>query len=423
VNARRAIDWLRAHPLTADALFAAVILLVTVPTLFSYSEVVGVSVRRPDLLAAVLLCAQTLPLAFRRRAPGVVLLTVGIATIAFEALHYPTDAGAVALVVMSYTVGAHVPRPRAYAMLASIVAGMLVAMLVTAYHPTVTDVFANLVVYVTGFLLGNNTRTRRAYLQELESRAEWLELEREVLARQAVVEERARIARELHDVVAHAVSVMVVQAAGAQRLVDRSPQRAADAMGEIERCGRDALGELRRLLGVLRTGDEPVVAERAPQPGLDDLTGLVERARAAGMRVELVVSGAPRPLGPAISLSCYRIVQEALTNVFKHAGPASTTVELRFGPHALELLIRDDGRGPALGEPAIRGGHGLVGMNERVALFGGTVRFGRRPGGGFEVVAQVPIPPDDVTPGLPEPRPPEHVARTAVQGTDAAPVG
>ena len=218
-----------------------------------------------------------------------------------------------------------------------------------------------------------------------DRRAEMAERERELAAREAVVEERARIARELHDVIAHNVSMMVVQAGAERRVLDGANGSTREVLQTIEQIGRSALTEMRRLVGMLRSdGEDPL----APQPGLDDVATLVGQVRAAGLPVELTVEGERRDLPAGIALSAYRIVQEALTNALKHAGDANAQVSIRYGADSLELEILDDGRsGAALGN----GGHGLVGMRERVALYGGRFDASRRPGGGFAVRAKLPI--------------------------------
>ena len=203
----------------------------------------------------------------------------------------------------------------------------------------------------------------------------------------AAADERRRIAREMHDVVAHSVSVMVVQAGGARRILDRDPERAVEAAARIEEVGRAALTEMRRLLGVMHHGEEE--AGRAPQPTLRELDALVDRARAAGLPVTLVVEGSPRPLPAGKDLAAYRVVQEALTNAIKHARGAPTSVIVRWEPSALELEIVDTGAGRVVNGNGA--GHGLVGMEERMRLYDGSVRAGTRPGGGFAVVARLPL--------------------------------
>jgi signal transduction histidine kinase len=219
-----------------------------------------------------------------------------------------------------------------------------------------------------------------------DRRANVAEREREVAAREAVVEERARIARELHDAIAHNVSMMVVQAGAERRVLDESQRSTREVLGTVEEIGRNALTEMRRLVGMLRTDDDDPLA---PQPGLRDLPTLVGQVREAGLPVELKIDGEPRDLPVGLELSAYRIVQEALTNALKHAGDARARVHVRYGDDSLELEVIDDGAG-APAELA-SGGHGLVGMRERVALYGGRFEAGRRPAGGFTVRVLLPI--------------------------------
>ena len=226
----------------------------------------------------------------------------------------------------------------------------------------------------------------RRVIGDRERRAQLAERERDLSAREAVVAERARIAGELHDVVAHSVSVMVVQAQAGPRLL-ADPEQALGAFRSIETTGREALVELRRLLGVLRGGDER--AATAPQPGLASLETLLEQVREAGLRVDLRIEGAPLQLPAGVDLSAFRIVQEALTNALKHAGRAEAEVIVRYGAGAVELEILDNGVGPGL--RADGSGHGLVGMRERVALYGGSLEAGSRNGHGFAVRARLPV--------------------------------
>jgi signal transduction histidine kinase len=199
----------------------------------------------------------------------------------------------------------------------------------------------------------------------------------------------------LHDVVAHNVSVMVVQAGAARRTVDRDTAGAKEAMNLIETTGRQALDEMRRLLGVLRKEDDQERPALTPQPSVRYLDQLVAQVRKAGLPVELEVEGDPRPLASGVDLSAYRIVQEALTNSLKHAGPAHATVRVRYGADDVEVTVTDDGRGPEAGDGAngTASGHGLVGIRERVALYGGELEAGPRRGGGYTVRAKLPVAP------------------------------
>jgi signal transduction histidine kinase len=203
-----------------------------------------------------------------------------------------------------------------------------------------------------------------------------------------VAEERTRIAREMHDVVAHAMSVMVVQAGAARTVMNKDTDEATAALERIEDTGRMALAEMRRLLGL--QGSDEETPPLTPQPGLEGLDVLLERMRASGLPVEAVVEGTPRDLPPGVDLTAYRMVQEGLTNALKHAGEAHARVLLRYGAEALEVEVADDGRGPP--PDGVRpGAHGLIGMRERVALFGGSLETGTRPGGGFLVRARIPL--------------------------------
>jgi signal transduction histidine kinase len=226
----------------------------------------------------------------------------------------------------------------------------------------------------------------RRVVGDRERRAEIAERERDLVAREAVVEERARIARELHDVIAHHVSMIVLQAGAERRVLDGANASTREVLETVERTGRSALTEMRRLLGMLRADtNEPLT----PQPRLTDLPILVDQLRAAGLPVDLRVEGDPRELPVGIELSAYRIVQEALTNALKHAGKATASVNIRYGSDSLELEIADDGAEGST--PVASGGHGLLGMRERVALYGGRLDAGRRPGGGFAVRVLLPI--------------------------------
>ena len=243
-------------------------------------------------------------------------------------------------------------------------------------------------MFLLTFFIGRTVHNRRAYVAALEDRAQTAERDQLVVAEQAVADERRRIARELHDVVAHHVSVMSVLATGTRRALSRDPVAADEALATIEETGRVALREMRRLLVVLRTDTEPV-GELEPQPGLPGLDELIEQVREAGLPVELTTIGEPGHLDPGVALAVYRITQEALTNALKHAGPAAAEVRLSFGVRELAIEISDTGRGPRPGTRTV--GHGLLGMRERISLYGGTLRAGPRPGGGFRVFARIPL--------------------------------
>jgi signal transduction histidine kinase len=257
--------------------------------------------------------------------------------------------------------------------------------LVVAY-PAPFPVLGRLLGFAVAWLVGDSIGTRRRYIEALEERAARLEREREAEAARAVAEEQARIARELHDIIAHTVSVMVVQAAAANDVFDSRPDRVRDALRAIEQAGRGALEELRRLLGGVR-GD-PAAYE--PQPGIADLDELLAQIRTAGLDVAVTVEGEPRSLPPAIDLSAYRVIQEALTNTLKHAHATHADVRLSYGDEELDVLVRDDGVGGAAS--AVNGsGHGLIGMRERLTLLGGSLSAGPTDRGGYSVSARFPL--------------------------------
>ncbi|MFC4017028.1 sensor histidine kinase [Micromonospora sp. GCM10011542] len=263
---------------------------------------------------------------------------------------------------------------------------------------------------VTGavWLVALNVRTRRLYVLTLEERASTLEREREAESRAAVAEERTRIARELHDVVAHSMAVMIVQADGARFMLDQDPEQARTAVKVVADTGRQALDEMRRLVGVLRDAD-PGGPDDAPGPtvaadpahrrlALTELPDLLARFRDAGLRIRHTVTGTPSPLPPGLELTVYRVVQEALTNALKHAGVgASVELTLEHTDDAVLVRVVDDGRGRPVVSPAPSGGHGLLGMRERLAVYDGSLTAGARPAGGWQVRARLPLPSDPAT--------------------------
>jgi signal transduction histidine kinase len=290
---------------------------------------------------------------------------------------------AITLAIAVYSVGAHTYGRRAAVGAALVAAMALLATVVDWDEGSFLDLLGNFIFFAGIFggtwLAGRAIRRRRGRERDLI-------VEREEKARLAVLEERTRIARELHDVVAHAISVIVLQARGARHALAAEPDDARTAIDAIEETATQALREMRRLLGMLRADDEEVAL--APQPSLAHLEALVTHVRAAGMPVEVRVEGRPRELAPGVDLSAYRIVQEALTNALKHAGRAQALVLVRYGEDRLELEIADTGTGVANGGG---GGHGLAGMRERVAVFGGELESGPRREGGFAVRATLPL--------------------------------
>jgi signal transduction histidine kinase len=411
----------RLPPTVADGLLAALVTVLGLPQLLidnpSLAKL-GIEFRDTDALAVLLTLAQTVPLVWRRRAPMAVLAVTGLAALAHLAVGYQPTWAEFGVLIALYTVAAHCPQRRSLLAAALVAVGLAVyttLVMVRYPRPAEEDVQGWLVGYVqfaAAWFLGNVQKRRLAYTAKLEALNAQLASEQELRSHWAVAEERGRIARELHDVVAHSVSVMTVQAGAARRTLAASPDQAASALGQIESTGRQALVELRRLLGLLRDRDQEDVAALAPQPGLDHLESLTAAAREAGLPVEVTVEGEPRPLPAGVDLSAYRIVQEALTNSLRHAGPARAKVRIRYGREDLEVQVTDDGAGgPGTvrdgGGPVVvrlgpdgvlelpgrreGGGHGLIGMRERVAMFGGTLETGPRPDGGYRVAARLPL--------------------------------
>jgi signal transduction histidine kinase len=356
------------------------------------SNLVGSGLPRGRLaLGWGLVLLHTLPLAARRRWPGTVLALVVASGLAGAALGLPPFFLGPAILVAVYSVAAYGSRWLS-------LAGLTVAELGLAAVQRTPLKFEDLALVTfmgtlaAAWLLGHFAHTYRAYAARLEERTAELEQAREELARRAVTEERLRLARELHDVVAHAMSVIAVQSGVGAHVADSQPEEVGKTLAAIEATSRDALTELRRLLGVLRQDGESQ-ASLAPVPGLANLEALLAEVAKAGLTVGLRVEGTPSPLPAGLDLSAYRIVQEALTNVVKHAGPATAQVTIRYRDHEVAVEVTDNGRGVAAvaGEGRSGTGHGLIGMRERVAAFGGDLEVGPRPGGGFRVAARLPL--------------------------------
>jgi signal transduction histidine kinase len=340
-------------------------------------------------LGYALALLHTLPLAARRRFPGAVLALCVATGLAVATLGVPDLLG-IAILVAVYSVAAYGDRWVSLAGLAAAELGAAAVQLTQGSFQWPTPI-TNALVIAAAWLLGHFVGVRRAYTARLEQTAE-LERTRAEQARRAVAEERLRLARELHDVVAHSISVIAVQSGVGAHVAKTQPEEAAKALAAIEVTSRAALTELRRLLGVLRQEDEPQ-GDLAPVPGLADLDSLLAEVAKAGLAVRLQVEGRPAQLPAGVDLSAYRIVQEALTNVVKHAGPARAQVAIRYRDHEVMVEVTDDGRGAAAptGDGRARVGHGLIGMRERVAVFGGDLQTGPRPGGGFRVAARLPL--------------------------------
>jgi signal transduction histidine kinase len=295
------------------------------------------------------------------------------------------DAPLLMALVSVYTIGAYLALREALIGLAVALVGIWIGV-ASQTARGYSDFVFTLIVVAAGWLVGRGMHGRVRQTAELAERTLRLEQERESERRAAIDEERRRIARDLHDVIAHSVSVMVVQAGAAEDVFERDPAAVLEPIRAVQETGRAALVEISRLLGLLR--DDGAELGLAPQPRLDDLGELAEQMRTAGLIVALRLEGEPRPLPLGVDLSVYRIAQEALTNTLKHADGAAAELVLRYRERDVELEVTDDGAGTENGH---RGGHGLIGMRERVAVFGGTLEAGRRPEGGFRVLARLPL--------------------------------
>ncbi|MEU8787163.1 sensor histidine kinase [Streptomyces sp. NPDC048637] len=395
---QRLYDFLRRHPTGVDTFWAVPLFGIT--SLWVASRTEGPQ----QAIAMIFTLGLSLVVALRRKAPVKMLLLTAVIGVGQLVFAIETNPGDAAMFAITYTVasGPTVPRWASRCALVGAVFGPALSFWRFQDEVDGRGTGESLVItvlltvpFVLAWVLGDSMRTRRAYWAQLEERAARLEKEREAQSRIAVAAERARIARELHDVVAHNVSVMVVQADGAAYVLDAAPEQTRQALETISGTGRQALAEMRRLLGVLRTGEQPEGGEYVPQPGVEQLTDLMDQVRSAGLQVDFQVEGEPRELPSSVALTVYRIVQEALTNTRKHGGPdVRATVRLSYRDDDLDLLVEDDGRGAQrelYDEGGADGlGHGLIGMRERVGMVGGTLTAGPRPGGGFRVSAVLP---------------------------------
>ncbi|MEU5954003.1 sensor histidine kinase [Streptomyces sp. NPDC047525] len=370
-----------AHPYVVDTALAALVLFA-VSLQFLFPDEGG----DPLSAAGFALGAGTAaPLIWRRRAPFACACVIAVFTPVMALYHRPPPDVCFGGMVALYTVAALSTPLKRRVMLAGWLTGAAVTMAFKEHSEPYEYPF-HLLSLISAYALGAFARVQRAYTAALEDRARRLERERATETARAVSQERSRIARDMHDILAHAVSLMVVQAEAGPVVVRSDPDRAVGAFEAIAGAGRDAMVQLRRILGVLRESSAPD-AGRAPQPtlaALPELTALVEQA---GLRVELTAEGQPRPLPPDVEVAAYRIVQEALTNCVKHAGAATVTVQLTWYDNELRLLVQDDGAGLFAARGA---GHGLVGIRERAAACGGTAEAGNGPDGGFRVAVTLP---------------------------------
>jgi signal transduction histidine kinase len=388
-TAARARTLARANPWCVDIGVALLVqAAMTMP--FVVPRPVGAP---PATWAAYGLTTLTvLPLVWRRRAPVAVLLAVLAAGGLYQVV--PDGPGQplpyTGLVVV-HTIAALSPPAKRLGVLLSL--PPVVGASVWLNSRSLRELTFSLFVLGAAYAFGRLADTRQAYIAAVEDRAAQLERANRIEAERSAARERARIAREMHDILSHAVSLMIVQAEAGPVAVRTDPQKAEAAFDAISEAGRDAMAQLRRMLGVLREDEEPG-APRSPQPDAGDLPALIDRVRAGGLEVSCRTEGTARALPPATGATVFRVVQEALTNVVKHAGPARASVLLRHGPGTLEITVTDDGRGPGpAGAPGTTGGHGLTGIRERAAAHGGRASAGAGPGGrGFEVRVVLPVP-------------------------------
>ena len=368
------INWVQRHPGVSDwALFLVALATAGGAAVHHDRRAFGVPL-------ALLAC---LPLLFRRQHPLPVLaLSTGATAIitAVWGLYNPLPVG-----IALFTVAASCDRRRSLLAGAASIVVLAIALTVSSDSLRPAPLVGRLLGFAVAWLVGDSVGTHRRYVQALEERAKRLERERAAEAARAVAEEQARIARELHDVIAHNISVMVVQAAAAKDVFATRPERAPEALRAIEETGRGALDELRNLLG-----SQAEVAY-SPQPGIGDLDALFERVRAAGLRVGVAIEGEPRALPPAVELSAYRVVQEALTNTLKHARATRADVRVRYADDELAVSVHDDGVGGDAQAGVNGSGRGLVGMRERLGLLGGSLAAGPADGGGYAVSARFPL--------------------------------
>jgi signal transduction histidine kinase len=374
-------------PRVFDALLATAITLIGVASQFADTPVNNEAFRDTDALAVLLGLITTVPLYWRRRRPLPALLVSIVGITLLVARDYRTNNLPLALLFLVFAIGAYATRRQAVVGLVAINAALVVIHLMDPPDLDTTGTLLNVAVFSGGWLAGQVVRARAATtaarVAEAEERAE---AHRQQSAR-SVAEERLRLAQELHDVVAHSMSVIAVQAGMGVHVIDQRPDEAKAALEAISQTSRRTLQEMRRLLGVLR--DEDGTRLHAPAPGLAELPRLVDDVRNAGVPVALTMEGEAGAVPHAVELSVYRLVQEGLTNVIKHAGPASAAVTVRCLPSGVEVEVVDDGRGAASTANGASG-HGLLGMQERVALWGGTLEAGPRQGGGYRVLAQLP---------------------------------
>ncbi len=382
--------WASANPRVADFLLALLVVLLLFPT--SVWPTPADDDRALDAIGWLLMLIPSAALLFRRAHPQIALAIGTVLGFAYWVSDYPNGGASIAIVVLLYS-AARYTTDRRRATVSLVVFTIVLLMVFTAGYfwddeneVTLGLIIVNLIVFQLSWLAGDVIQHREARVSTLEDQVRRAEVEQARRTAEAVAAERSRIARELHDIVAHSMSVVIVQAEGAKRLVGKDDDAVLEALGAIESTGRTNLNDIRGVVGLLRDDD----AELAPAAELSAIAGLVDHCAAAGLPVTLSVVGEPRGLPAMIELSGYRIVQESLTNAMKHAGPrAKAAITLDYGSDELRISVTDTGRGAAASRE--HAGYGLIGMRERVEAFGGELHAGPRTGGGFVVEANLPV--------------------------------
>lgn len=396
--ANRSQRWVRDHPLVIDVGFALLVFGVELVDLLASSNTPE-NGNEPDAFAIVLVTLGAMALIMRRQRPILTMVAVSAVMVLFYIRDYGSFMSIVGLAAF-YAIAAHASRRRRAWIVMAVAACVLIglAFITLLDRPTGFNYSgaAAMSTYIcVSTIVGVITRHREQIFMRAEARAEQAEADRAQAEERAATQERLRIARELHDVVAHGMSVIAVQAAAAQEITHHDPDRAVELMKTVESTGRESLNEMRRMLGVLRNPDgakSDVGTGRSPQPSIANIDEIVEHCSDAGLPVELTVAGEPTQLSPGLELTVFRITQEALTNVLKHGGDAARAdVELSYGEGSIAVRVTDTGRGLVASANGPSAGNGLVGMRERVELYDGSLTAGPKRGGGYEVNAVLPL--------------------------------
>ena len=378
--------WYRSlDPRLVDAVVGTVFTVISVVSVLNVGDP-ELGYADPGVLAVILALVFGSAFYVRQSAPLVCTLVSATALVLIATLDYQSNAQSQMLLVAMYALGSYESGVRRVVGFVGVEVGVAIVAIVGIPEASTGNLMFAGALYAAVFFIGVAMRNRRLYQEQLEQRADLLAREHQEAAARAIADERLRIAQELHDVVAHSMGVIAVQAGVGSHVIETDPAEAKRSLDAISVTSRTTLAEIRRLLGVLRADGDG--AAYAPAPGLADLDRLVADIRAAGVGVDVVTEGTPHEVPPGVDLTAYRIVQEALTNVLKHAGPARAAVTVGYEPDAITLEVVDDGRG--INGRATEGGHGLLGMRERVAVYGGTLDAGPRVGGGFRVAARLP---------------------------------